>query len=228
MAIHATCPHCGAAQQFPDETRGQKQRCSQCQAEFLLEPRLQATDPEPLAGQLANLEQRLARVESALGLTASLGAPPRLSPNTTVARAELPKLDLPQPQPKPLQPRPTARPSRPLAPKTVAKTPARKASIEDIPEVLPVAEEVGPSAKPSPPKDVSPLPPSPPAPPGAARARPASTPPSGGNLEQTIGLKWAAWVGAIVLVIGAGLGWASSSPTTRVGSITSRHPPGWC
>ncbi len=207
MAIHATCPHCGTAQQFPEETLGQKQRCRQCQAEFLLEPRLQTTDPEPLAGQLANLEQRLARVESALGLTASPTAQPRPSPRIAPASVDRPKVDLPQPQPKPLQPRPTVRASRPLAPKTVARTPARKASIEDIPEVLPVAEEVGPSAKPSPPKEASPLPPPVPPPPPPPRAvRPAPTPPSGGNLEQTIGLKWAAWVGAIVLVIGAGLG----------------------
>jgi hypothetical protein len=32
-------------------------------------------------------------------------------------------------------------------------------------------------------------------------------PPRDRNLEQAIGLKWAGWAGAIVLVIGAGLGY---------------------
>src|SRR5688572_5470714 len=39
-----------------------------------------------------------------------------------------------------------------------------------------------------------------------ARPAPVAAPPAQTELEQTIGLKWAGWVGAVVVVIGAGLG----------------------
>jgi uncharacterized membrane protein len=74
-----------------------------------------------------------------------------------------------------------------------------------------------------------PIEPQPPSPSQQYRHEPVPTlPPEKGNLEQTIGLKWAGWVGAIVFVIGAGflISWLYASgyfklipPAGRVGGL---------
>src|SRR5262249_23168622 len=77
-------------------------------------------------------------------------------------------------------------------PRPVVITPLSTADIAQLPEALPVLE-----------------PPSlPPAKSWADRLarKPDPEPSYGRNLEETIGLRWAGWIGSIVLVIGIGLG----------------------
>jgi uncharacterized membrane protein len=71
-------------------------------------------------------------------------------------------------------------------------TPVWSQDIAELPEALPVLES----------------PPSPPVKPWTLRPAipPAPEPSYGRNLEETIGLRWAGWIGSIVLVIGVGLG----------------------
>ena len=58
----------------------------------------------------------------------------------------------------------------------------------------------------SPPPAMFPPPPPRPVIPAYVSRRPAPTPRPQGELEQTIGLKWAGWIGAVVVVVGVALG----------------------
>jgi uncharacterized membrane protein len=82
---------------------------------------------------------------------------------------------------------PAPRPARILAPHLTAPSP-----VEELPEL--VEPDVSTPFTP------------PPVPVMTYRAQPKMTPIHPAGLEQTIGLKWAGWIGAVVLVIGAGLG----------------------
>ena len=74
------------------------------------------------------------------------------------------------------------------------------------PAVAPPTVPVSPVA-PAAPARVAAVPPAPPAPVLPYQPNPAPLPPpEQTDIEQTIGLRWAGWVGAVVLVIGAGLG----------------------
>ncbi len=102
-----------------------------------------------------------------------------------------------------------------------AATPAASAAAPAILELVPAVDAPPQPATAGPPEPILLRAPAAPAhSPGLSLQGPVPT-----GWEQTIGLKWAAWVGAVVLVIGAGLGikfaydqgWLGNlSPTTRL------------
>jgi hypothetical protein len=103
-----------------------------------------------------------------------------------------------------LEPQPPKPTLTPVPPPALLKAEVGIEPAEDIPTVLPVEKTTsqggGPSTKRKSERDEVP-----PSPPPALPCSPAG-PQSPHSLEQAIGLKWAGWIGAIVLAIGAGLG----------------------
>lgn len=138
-------------------------------------------EPAPLIDRLERLERRLEAIERRLGVLTPVDA--ELPGRSVAVEAELP----------------------------AASVDRRAAGVSAVPPPLPVHL---PTAGLAPP----PLPVRPPSEPSSASAAPepalpyappTARPPVGvaqGSLEQTIGLKWAGWVGAVILVIAVGLG----------------------
>src|SRR5713101_6014269 len=104
-----------------------------------------------------------------------------------------------------LEPQPPKPTLTPVPPPALLQAEVGVEAAEDIPTVLPVEKPTSQSGGP-PTKRMSEradeVPPSPP----PALPRSPTGPQSPHSLEQAIGLKWAGWIGAIVLAIGAGLG----------------------
>src|SRR5437868_1687776 len=130
--------------------------------------------------ELAQILSRLQLIEQRLRrLEATAKLPPFAD---LVGEPPVPKPPLLEsteaPSSPPIQPGPT--------------TPLSPADIAQLPEALPVLEPA----------------PRPPARPWVLRpaGQPAPEPSYGRNLEETIGLRWAGWIGSIILVIGIGLG----------------------
>src|SRR5439155_25137933 len=99
---------------------------------------------------------------------------------------------------------PRPKPTFPPAPLPSFVKAVEVQAAEDVPAALPVDKPTTPEGVPSPrnvPMGESVSPPRSPEEPNKPRGR--QTPQ---GLEQAIGLKWAGWIGAIVLAIGAGLG----------------------
>ena len=144
---------------------------------------------ENLAERVRRLEARLAAVEERLSnpsmsMSMSLRPPPApVEPQRVLSLTEPPVAIVP--------------PSPPPGPLTIAHVPALPGE--------PIADEATDVAGLDDASDASPPPPLAPAV-AAYPPRRDNAPVAHGSLEQTIGLQWAGWVGAIVLVIGAGLG----------------------
>src|SRR5256885_1687520 len=139
----------------------------------------------PIDQVVADLDRRLARVEAQLGL-----APAEHSSGNSA-------------QPFPWLSRGTE--------KAVTR---RQAAIEAGLQRVDLRDAVPGATPPPVPMVVAGAAVPPPVPPGVSRpaipayapAPPARVPPPQNELEQTIGLKWAGWVGAVVVVIGAAMG----------------------
>lgn len=137
-----------------------------------------------LTRRVEEIEQRLAALEAKIGVAAT---PERPVP-TERLEVEIP---LAQPVPRRTAPPPLPRPVSTQAAAPVSETPKIA-----LPEAL-IARRSG--ARPSAAPPLKPLE-------YQATAPPPVSPVREGSLEQTIGLKWAGWIGAVVLVIALGLG----------------------
>lgn len=160
------------------------------------------SDPGNSDQRLREIEARLAAIEQRLGIASPPPAAPA-APAATAAPAAPPRYAAP------VQELPIARAVIPVAaePATGARPTPRPPPLPTMPTMstLPVAAVAVEAPLPPPPPPPEPSSSSPPAVEYAPVARPAP-PVRHSSLEQTIGLKWAGWIGAVILVIGLGLG----------------------
>ncbi len=140
---------------------------------------------DALLRRLEEIERRLSKIESRVGLA---GEPPA-SPVVSVAPVEEFDERGARVLPPPLPVRPIPAPSSPQQP------------------------------SPPPPEPLLPAYQSPVAQPQPVGYQPVNAPQQQTTLEQTIGLKWAGWIGAVVLVIGAALGFKYAYDQGWLGSL---------
>jgi len=153
--------------------------------------------------RLADIERRLEAIETALGITAPT---PAVGPAEDRLAALERKRQILTADVAEVQAEERVAPELPAADDFVPPAPIAEETPEIHPPPLPLAAE--PILEPT-----APLP--------YAR-RTVGGVPANATFEQTVGLKWAGWIGAIVLIIGAGLGFKYAYDQGWLGLL----PPG--
>lgn len=189
-----------------------------------------------LLRRVSALEKRLERVEAAIGLQPveepatvlpAVSAGPAVEPAVSVATPTAPLAGA-----EAISPTPAVSPERPVTPPPLPPRPVAAEPVEPLP-AIPVTQRTAPDSPTASPSVIAP-PSSDPSPAprrvvGYARIpKPKPAALDEGEWEQTIGLKWAGWVGAITLVIGAVLGirygyemwFRYTPPELRFGAMT--------